>query len=92
MRIYLDSCSYNRPYDDLSNIIINLEAQAKLYIQKKIQTGEYELVTSEILLSEINDCPFDVRKKGILDYMTRTLPYMLAPIITPKSTKKLETL
>lgn len=31
MRIYLDNCSYNRPYDDQSQLRISLESQAKLY-------------------------------------------------------------
>ena len=33
MRVYLDNCSYNRPYDDQSQMRIHLETQAKLYIQ-----------------------------------------------------------
>ncbi len=68
-RIYLDCCAYNRPYDDLTSIIINMEAQAKLHIQDKIRSGDYELVTSEMLLTEINDCPFEVRQRGILGFV-----------------------
>ena len=33
MRIYLDCCALNRPYDDLTQMTVNLEAQAKLHIQ-----------------------------------------------------------
>lgn len=33
MRIYLDNCSYNRPYDNQSQMKIYLETQAKLHIQ-----------------------------------------------------------
>lgn len=29
MRIYLDNCCYNRPYDDQSHILIYLETQRK---------------------------------------------------------------
>lgn len=65
MKVYLDSCAYNRPYDDVSNVVINLEAQAKLFIQKKIHEGDYELVTSEMLMKEISECPFEVRRNGI---------------------------
>lgn len=46
MRIYLDNCCYNRPFDDQSQIKIHLEAQAKLYIQAKIREGTYDLVWS----------------------------------------------
>ena len=37
MRIYLDNCCFNRPYDNQAQIRISLEAQAKLYIQNLIR-------------------------------------------------------
>ena len=46
MRIYLDNCSYNRPYDDQSQMRIHLETQAKLHIQDMIRQKQIELVTS----------------------------------------------
>ena len=49
MRIYLDNCCYNRPYDDQSQIRISLETQAKLYIQNMVKRGQLELVTSYVL-------------------------------------------
>ncbi|MCM1189231.1 MAG: type II toxin-antitoxin system VapC family toxin [bacterium] len=49
MRIYLDNCCYNRPYDDQSQIRISLETQAKLYIQDTVKRGQLELVTSYVL-------------------------------------------
>ena len=49
MRIYLDNCCYNRPYDDQTHIRIHLETQAKLYIQESIKNRELELVTSYVL-------------------------------------------
>jgi hypothetical protein len=35
-RIYLDNCCLNRPYDDLDNLNVQLEAEAKLFIQDEI--------------------------------------------------------
>lgn len=49
MKIYLDNCCFNRPYDDQAQLKIHLETQAKLAIQEKILTGEYRLVWSYIL-------------------------------------------
>ena len=37
MRVYLDNCAYNRPYDDQSQVKIELETQAKLKIQRMIK-------------------------------------------------------
>lgn len=34
MRIYLDNCCFNRPYDDQSHLGIRLESDAKLYISR----------------------------------------------------------
>ena len=31
LKVYLDNCCYNRPYDDQSQLRISLETQAKLY-------------------------------------------------------------
>lgn len=49
MRVYLDNCSYNRPYDDQSQMRIHLETQAKLHIQDMIRHKQIELVTSYVL-------------------------------------------
>jgi len=34
--VYLDNCCYNRPFDDQSQVRIELETKTKLYIQDKI--------------------------------------------------------
>ena len=40
MRIYLDNCCYNRPYDNQTQIRISLETQAKLDIHNFIRDRE----------------------------------------------------
>ena len=71
MRIYLDACCYNRPYDDQSQLTVKLEAQAKLYVQRMIKDGELELVTSEILRFEIANCPIEIRRIVVADFMEK---------------------
>lgn len=46
MRIYMDNCCLNRPFDDQSKIRIRLESEAVLFIQEKIATHEIELAWS----------------------------------------------
>ncbi len=58
MRIYLDNCCYNRPYDDQTSIKISLETQAKLAIQEMIKLGKYALVSSETLEYEVDASPY----------------------------------
>lgn len=65
LRIYLDNCSYNRPYDDQSQLRISLETQAKLQIQKMIKDKELELVSSYVLAYENSRNPVESKKTAI---------------------------
>jgi len=67
-RVYLDNCCFNRPYDDQSRLMIELETNAKLKIQKMIVDGRLELVTSYILEQENDDNPHLERKSAIEDF------------------------
>jgi hypothetical protein len=62
MKIYLDNCCFNRPFDDQSQIRIRLEAEAKLKIQEEVQSGKFQLVWSYILDYENNKNPYQERK------------------------------
>jgi predicted nucleic acid-binding protein len=67
-RLYLDNCSFNRPYDDQSVLKNYLEAEAKTFIQKEIINGIYELVWSYVMDYEISFNPFFDRKKQIMKW------------------------
>lgn len=84
----MDNCAYNRPYDDLSQVTVNLEAQAKLYIQAEIRSGKYELVTSEVLLKEIDDCPIEFRKMGIMSFIHENSDIHVGPTNNKKIDEK----
>ncbi|MDR0310218.1 MAG: PIN domain-containing protein [Acidobacteriota bacterium] len=64
-RLYLDNCCFNRPYDDQSKLSIHLESEAKLFIQKEILNGKFELVWSYILDYENLVNPYEQRKNAI---------------------------
>ena len=57
MRIYLDHCTFNRPFDDQRSIKIQLETSAKLYIQDQIKKEKYDLVWSYMSDLENNNNP-----------------------------------
>ena len=65
MRIYLDNCMFNRPFDDQSQIRIRLETEAKLYIQSMIKNKSLELIWSYILDFENAQNPHDERRKSV---------------------------
>lgn len=69
MRIYLDNCSYNRPYDDQSQMRIHLETQAKLHIQDMIRQKQIELVTSYVLDFENSNNRSIQKKMAIEKFM-----------------------
>jgi len=65
MKIYLDNCCFNRPFDDQSQIRIRLESEAKLKIQEELRAGAFNLAWSYILDYENNRNPFQERKDRI---------------------------
>ena len=62
MKVYLDNCSYNRPFDDQNQMRIYLETQAKLYIQKLIQDGGLLLAISYVSRYENWNSPYSKNK------------------------------
>ncbi len=65
MRVYLDNCCFNRPFDDQSSLTILLETEAKLSIQNKIRAGEILLGWSYVLDYENAANPFEERRREI---------------------------
>ena len=68
LRIYLDNCCYNRPYDSQSSFKISMETRAKLHIQKGIKQGKYELVTSYMLEYENSQNMDTMKRDAIREY------------------------
>ena len=95
LRIYLDNCCYNRPYDDQSQIMVNLEAQAKLHIQEQIRSGKYEIVASDMLNYEIHQSPYELREKMIADFVRDNARYYVgserSDLVEQKANEIMET-
>ena len=69
MKIYLDNCCYNRPYDNQNYLPISLETQAKLLVQSLIKAKQLELASSFILDYE-NACnPYMDRKVAVKSFL-----------------------
>jgi hypothetical protein len=68
MRIYLDNCMFNRPFDEQTHIRLRLETEAKLAIQEEIRLGTYQLIWSYILDYENSKNPFQERKEQIMKW------------------------
>ncbi|MBW1650047.1 MAG: PIN domain protein [Deltaproteobacteria bacterium] len=49
MLLYMDMCCFNRPFDNQSQQKIYLETEAKLFIQRKIKDGVFDIAWSYML-------------------------------------------
>ncbi len=68
MRLYLDNCCFNRPFDDQTQIKISIETQAKLAIQSMLLNKKHTLVWSYMLEYENMRNPFDIRRESIIKW------------------------
>lgn len=76
MKIYLDNCCYNRPYDDQSYLRISLESQAKLFVQYLIKEKKIDLVTSYVLDYENSRNPHATRRDTIAEFFENAVEYV----------------
>lgn len=66
MKIYMDNCCLNRPFDDQSNLRIHLEAEAIKTIIVLVEQQKWDLVSSKILQFEISKIADESRKKELM--------------------------
>lgn len=65
MKIYLDNCCYNRPFDHQTQERIHLESEAILTILKRGEIGVYQIIGSDILRLEIERMSDGVKKQRV---------------------------
>ena len=92
MRIYLDNCCYNRPFDEQKHDLIRLETEAKLIVQNRIKQGLYLLVWSFMLDSENDDNPSEDKREAIKPWRLIATKYCSASDEILLKAKKLMTL
>jgi len=73
MKVYLDNCCFNRPFDNQQQLRVRLETEAKLYVQDKIIKKDLKLVWSYILDYENLLNPFEERKRVIEQWRKRSV-------------------
>ncbi len=65
MKLYLDVCCLNRPFDDQTQSRIRLEAESVLLIMHRLEAGEWEWIGSEVLDFEIRQTPDRGRRERV---------------------------
>ena len=66
MRIYLDACCFNRPFDDPDVDRNRLEAEAVVSILNHVQEGSWTLIGSSALELELNQIRDRERREAVL--------------------------
>jgi predicted nucleic acid-binding protein len=65
LKIYIDNCCYNRPFDDHSQERIYLESEAVLSILKRVEKQQFELFGSPVLQLEISRMRDDDKQQKV---------------------------
>ena len=76
MRIYLDVCCLNRPFDDQTQDRIHLESEAVILILKHVRSGNWEWISSEAVDFEVRQTPDVERRRrveSLIRYADRTI-------------------
>jgi predicted nucleic acid-binding protein len=77
LKIYLDNCCYNRPFDDPTKGDNYWESVAMLFIKTLIKFDILELAYSQITIKEIDADKDDDRKRKILEYIFENAKYYI---------------
>ena len=67
LKLYLDNCCYNRPFDNLKQEKINLEANAIENIFRKHINKELEIYKSRVIDFEISKIKSDNKRRQVED-------------------------
>jgi len=70
MKVYLDICCFNRPFDDQSSLIVYLETEAKLHVQELVSQGDLTLCWSFVMDYENAANPFYEVRNRIAQWKT----------------------
>ena len=70
LKLYLDLCVLNRPFDDQNQTRIALEANSFIYLLDQIENAKYTLTDSEILRYENSRDPDSVRRERVSSYLS----------------------
>ena len=68
MKVYLDACCLNRPFDDQRQPRVRLETEAISLILGKLSQHEWDWVSSEMLLYEVGQNPDSENRQRVLSF------------------------
>ena len=76
MLVYLDTCCLNRPFDDQCQSRVFLESEAVLAILAMVASGTHQLVSSAVLMFEIQRIADQTRRDGVTHFLGYAAHYL----------------
>ena len=73
MKLYLDNCCYNRPYDDQTQERIHLEGEAILAIVNKSKENNDEIIGSPVLDIEMDQIGDVEKREKVKNFYDQTI-------------------
>ena len=68
MKVYFDACSYNRPFDDLTQTRVRMEAEAVLAIMSICRSRGWVLVGSDVVDLEIAETKDISKRRKVIEF------------------------
>ena len=72
-KVYLDNCSFTRPYDNQDQTRIHMETLAKMDVQKMITSGDVLLAASDYLINENSMKKDEDIRSHIYDFIVKNV-------------------
>jgi len=69
LKVYLDTSTYNRPFDDQTQPKIFIETQSVTIILQMVETGLIDLVSSSVLEYENSRNPYTIKQEAMARYL-----------------------
>ena len=85
LKIYLDSCCLNRPFDDLTQIKIHEEAEAVKKILELAKAGKLVNISSQFVKYELESIKSQEKRDKVLDFYQCDVYYTLSEHIADLS-------
>ena len=76
IKVYLDNCCFNRPFDDQRQLRIFQETQAKLLIQSLIAGKGIEMLWSYMLELENRKNPYENKRLSIAGFSSHAISFV----------------
>ena len=77
MKIYMDSCCFNRPFDDLTQSKIYEEAEAVKRVIELAKNGKITIISSQFVKYEIESIRLQDKRNNVLSFFHCDVYYTL---------------